>query len=239
MAARRPPTLLEPLVAWAGVTATVSVLYHLRSVGFVRENLHAIAAALFLVVPQALLTLRPPLDPDEAYGLRLGPLARGLKYAALFALAILPLYALGFWGWFKVGCAKWPLQMAANCAHLARPTWGLPPDFGLVALGQLIVVAAPEELFFRGYLTTRLEAALGGPRLRVLGVEMGRGTLLASALFAFGHLLVTFEPATLATFFPAFAFAWIYARTRSVVGGALFHAACNLTVDVLAFSLVR
>jgi membrane protease YdiL (CAAX protease family) len=234
------PSWREPAAVWATVTLIISIAYRARGAPLVRDNLHALVALLFLGVPQLLLSLRPPTDPREDYGLRLAPLGRGLLLGAGAMALFLPLYAVGFYLWFKLGCGRWPLAMAINCARVAHPTWGLPPDWALVALGQLLVVAIPEELFFRGYLMTRLEEALpGGRRLRLWGVDFGRGTLLGCALFALGHLAVTFEPATLATFVPALAFSWLFGRTRSVVAGALFHAACNVTVDVLAFSLLR
>jgi membrane protease YdiL (CAAX protease family) len=48
---------------------------------------------------------------------------------------------------------------------------------------------------------------------------------------------VTFEPQMLTRFFPGLVFGWMYARTRSILAGTIFHAACNLIMSLLAASL--
>ena len=55
--AAAPPRLVvtEALLAFVAVTAAVSGLYRLRSVGFVDRNLAVVAAVLFLYVPAMLL----------------------------------------------------------------------------------------------------------------------------------------------------------------------------------------
>ena len=108
----------------------------------------------------------------------------------------------------------------------------LPPDFALLALNQVLVIAIPEELFFRGYLQGRLEARWP-PGRRLLGAGVGRALLLSSVLFALGHFLVDFNPQRLAVFFPGLIFGWMRARTGSIAAGAGFHALCNLLADVL------
>ena len=58
----------------------------------------------------------------------------------------------------------------------------------VVLLVEVLVVAVPEEVFHRGYLMSALEARWP-PRARVLGVPLGLGAVLSSALFALGHLV--------------------------------------------------
>jgi membrane protease YdiL (CAAX protease family) len=70
----------------------------------------------------------------------------------------------------------------------------------------------------------------------VLGAALGPGILVASALFAVGHLLTEVKPDRLAVFFPALVFGWLRARTGSIGAGVLFHAACNLFAAWLARS---
>jgi uncharacterized protein len=137
------------------------------------------------------------------------------------------------------GCAL--LWALAACAVLLPPFWagfvlwwqpshgfrypGLPsPD---EAISQLLVIAVPEELFYRGYLQTALDD--GWPkRVRVLGADVGAGLLLSSAIFALGHVATDVHPARLMVFFPSLVFGWLRARSGGIGASILFHAACNL-----------
>ncbi len=74
------------------------------------------------------------------------------------------------------------------------------------------------------------------PARRLFGAPVGGAWLVASALFALGHFLVTFEPQMLTRFFPGLAFGWMFARTRSIVPSTLFHAACNILMEVISTS---
>ena len=121
------------------------------------------------------------------------------------------------------------------CRHWMGPTGGhlrLPPRFLLLAFSQLVVVAIPEELFFRGYLMERLEQ-VWPPTKNLFGARVGWALVASSALFALGHLLVIPNPQRLAVFFPALVFGWMRARTGSIAAGATFHALCNVVSDVL------
>ena len=108
----------------------------------------------------------------------------------------------------------------------------------LLALSQLVVVAIPEELFFRGYLMERLER-VWPPTRRLFGAKVGWALIVSSALFAIGHVAVIPNPQRLAVFFPALLFGWMRARTGSIAAGALFHALCNILADTLHTSYFR
>jgi uncharacterized protein len=98
--------------------------------------------------------------------------------------------------------------------------------------GQLVLIALPEESFYRGYLQSRLDD-VWPPRFRVLGAALGPGILVTSAIFALGHFATIREPARLAVFFPALLFGWLRARTGGVGAGVVFHALCNLFSEAL------
>ncbi|HIN85860.1 MAG TPA: CPBP family intramembrane metalloprotease, partial [Myxococcales bacterium] len=66
---------------------------------------------------------------------------------------------------------------------------------------QIILVAIPEEWFYRGYLQQRFEEAWG-QKWQILGVRLGWGWIASSALFALGHLVLDPRPERLAVFFP-------------------------------------
>jgi membrane protease YdiL (CAAX protease family) len=104
--------------------------------------------------------------------------------------------------------------------------------WGEHALGQLVVVALPEEYFFRGYIQTLLQRAWPARR-QLLGGELGVGLVATSALFAVGHVPRDLNLLRLATFFPALAFGWLRNATGSILASVLFHAACNLVSDAL------
>ena len=97
---------------------------------------------------------------------------------------------------------------------------------------RLAVVALPEEAFYRGYLQTALDK-IWRPRLNVFGARVGIGLLVASAVFAVGHVLTEPYLGRLAVFFPALVFGWLRAKTGGIGPGVAFHAACNCFAWVL------
>ena len=99
-------------------------------------------------------------------------------------------------------------------------------------LVQLLLVALPEEVFYRGYLQTRFDAIFAR-KWRVFGVEIRPlSVFLTSALFGIGHFLVIPNPQRLAVFFPSLLFGWLRAAGGSVVPAVIYHAACNLLVEL-------
>ena len=113
-------------------------------------------------------------------------------------------------------------------------------SMGDEALGQLVVVALPEEAFYRGYLMTALDDAWGR-RWRLFGAELGFGWIVSAALFAVGHLLTEPRVDRLAVFFPALLFGWMRARTGGIGAGIVLHALSNVFSATLArgYGLMR
>jgi membrane protease YdiL (CAAX protease family) len=122
-----------------------------------------------------------------------------------------------------------------------------PMDALNEAFGQLVIIALPEESFYRGYLQSRLDEAIPGfgwrksassgemvpVRLRILGASVGPSLLVTSLIFALGHFATIREPARLAVFFPSLLFGWLRYRTKGVGAGIAFHAACNVFSEML------
>jgi uncharacterized protein len=134
-----------------------------------------------------------------------------VAYALAAAALIYPCFWLGFRMWWKVdGFHAAPLQPVLSDA-----------------LGQLLVIALPEEAFYRGYLQTSLERELG-KSVSIFGTRVGLGLLSTSAIFAVGHLLTELNPARLAVFFPSLVFGFLRARTGGIGASLVFHAMCNL-----------
>ena len=226
----RPPVgpdrpLRDGLLAFAAVTAVVSLLYRLRGVPFVERNLAVVAAVLFLYVPAALLWRRGA--ELEQYGLRARPLLRGLLWAGLAMGIVFPPFAGGYFLYISRAWAWLAGRLPWHCPPSLPLALRLPPDPLMAVLSQLLVVALPEEFFFRGYLQGRLSEIL----------PLRKSLLLTATLFALGHFLVTFDPAALAVFFPGLAFGLLRHYTGSVLAGTLFHAACNLFMEILRRSM--
>jgi len=235
---RQRKSLAEPLVAFATAIAVAAGLYWLgRGVGFVQQIMHGVIACMFLVGPQLAARLSGQAFDDRAAGIKLRPVAPGLRVLGLALLVTWPAFILGFFVYYGALCPRFGVMqvIAPICSHwrgLAGMHVHLPEGFLVLALSQILVVAIPEEVFFRGYLLSRFEDRIPSRR-RLWGAAVGWPLVLTSVLFAVGHFLVDFQPARLAVFFPALAFGWMRSRSGSVAPGAIFHALCNLLSEVM------
>src|SRR5205823_5646512 len=96
-----------------------------------------------------------------------------------------------------------------------------------------------EEIFFRGYIQSRLNQAFGRP-FRLLGTQFGLGLLVSSALFGFIHALNTVDYFGGRWDFawwwwpPAFASGLFYGCLREKTGSVLAGGVHHGLVDVLA-----
>ena len=238
-------SLTKVLLVYVLVGACVVGATRLELHSGLAPYVHLLVAAIFLVssIAQARGDLRhfgialggllEPSDDGKLAGpLGLWDLARALRRAFPFAARelgvaigvaalVFPLYAAGFYWWYRPE---------------SRFVLVLPSDAASLALAQLVVVALPEEAFFRGYLQTAL-GDVEARRLSVLGVLIAPWAWVAQAvLFAILHFAVEPNPARLAVFFPALLFGWVRAW-RSGIGAALsLHAMSNLYSETLALS---
>jgi membrane protease YdiL (CAAX protease family) len=234
------PRLREPLLTFCGATIVAAALAMAgHGIPWIGRHLHAAIAAIFLYAPSLAARLSGrPFDYRDA-GLRADPIGLNLRVLAIAVGISFPLFAIGFFIFYGAVCgplrALFASAFGALCSLWLGPGAGslrLPPDFLTSALNQLVVVAVPEELFFRGYLLGRLEERWPSSR-RWLGAPIGKALVVSSLLFALGHVVVVPNPQRLAVFFPALIFGWMRARTGSILPGAAFHALCNLYADVL------
>jgi uncharacterized protein len=152
-----------------------------------------------------------------------------LRYGA----AVFPLFVAGYLAFIYLYGAlpERLLELVTPYRQVPHFEFRWPHRFLEYAIDNVFVVALPEELFYRGYVLTRLRDAW--PQGRVLfGVKLGPAFWVTALLFALGHLAI-FEVWRLAVFFPALLFAFMRERSQSIIGAALMHAASNLLILML------
>ncbi len=209
--------LLEVTLVFGVVIGICKILYTFRSIEFISQTLPVWAAALFLYVPLFLL-FRTRTRPEE-WGLTLERTFLSINMFLVFSLLFLPAFGLLYW-FYRAWWFGLPVRIAFQ------------QDWLLLLLYHLLCVALPEEVFYRGYIQSRLNLAFSW-RLDLLGGRVGVGWVYTSVLFALGHYIISLRPESLATFVPGLLFGWLRERTGSVVASTAFHALCNAAVLLL------
>lgn len=126
---------------------------------------------------------------------------------------------------FAVGHHFWQQWLAPEGISLRFvPT--VPNDLPSVVLKNVLLVGLPEELFYRGFVETRLDR-VWPVRRTLFGIPLGRSVVLASALFALGHFVGEYNPARLGPFFPAFVFSMLTRKSGSIAGAVAYHGLSN------------
>ena len=232
----------EVVVVWLATMVAIRVIATFLT-GVAWDIGLVLVPFLFMYVPVWVLAWRGD-DPDrypltvplwEAPSAHLPALALVAKVVAL----ILVPYVLGYHLWQTWGV---PTVLGVACdagVEAACVTWKtpvprfrLPPDVVMLALYHLVFVALPEELFYRGYIQTRLDE-VWPPSWTVFGARVGPGLLVTCVIFAVGHSIVQFQYWHLAIVFPSLIFGWMRAKTGDILAGAWFHAFCNVSVAIL------
>lgn len=222
----------------AALAAAVAIVQGGGALPIVGDHAGALVAVVFLYVPAAYAWRRGE-ELDE-YGFRLAPAGRGVLVGAGFSLLALPVFGVAFVGFYELACASGgpaaALAPPGMCGAFAGWTRAeLPPisaDLFEFAFVQIVVVAIPEELFFRGFLHEKLERALP-PKRSIAGGGVGWALVISSALFSITHLSTGLDPRRLAVFFPALAFGWMRSATGSILAGVIAHALSNIALHVL------
>lgn len=238
--------LREALLVWA---LAFGGLVAARVVGFVvpwvATQVKAVAAALFLFLPGHVIRKRGELLDDYAVPdwpwtspAAAARFRRDLAWGLGVSLLLFPPFVALFFGFLEL-LPLLPPELRQVLTPYRGPgleiAFRLPDRFWLHVLDQFLVVAMPEEFFYRGYLQTRLQHAWGEGRGRLLGARVGPAFWLTQVLFAVGHLG---QPHfwRLAVFFPSILFGWLRQRTGSIVPGIVVHALSNLLLMTLEAS---
>ncbi len=124
-----------------------------------------------------------------------------------------------------IGLLSLPLVVAW---HYDRPFWIVV----LTVLWLFFGAGFGEEVFFRGYIQSRINATFGRP-LRFLGVEFGLGLIVSSLMFGLIHVLNTVDYFSgrfdfswswgIANFCAGLFFGCMREKTGSILPGAIAH----------------
>jgi hypothetical protein len=220
--------LAEAVGAATAVTIAVTVASQ-----FLPDRYVATAVGFLFLGATWLLVWRGDDARVERAGLALGGLVlpgtidrarllRSVGQALLWAIS----FSIVTFGPFFFGWRSFWHPRGTFALHLT------PLDVMNEVFGQLVIIALPEEAFYRGYLQSRLDEAFPR-RVRLFGAEVGPALVISSLIFALGHFATIREPARLAVFFPSLVFGWLRARTRGIGAGVVFHASCNVFSELL------
>ena len=224
---RTPGPLTRVALAYLAVTVIVTVVSY-----WAPEAYAATAVGLVFLAATWALVLRKDAAQIRAHGLSLGGLlepepfepahlARASAAALGWALACFVIVAPPFW----LGFRAWAAPRAGFSLSAALPSMDQ-------VMGQLVVIALPEEAFFRGYVQTRLDEVF--PKtIRIMGFPIGASIVVTSALFAIGHVLTIPSPERLAVFFPSLLFGSLRSRTKGIGASVALHALFNLLSGAL------
>lgn len=99
-------------------------------------------------------------------------------------------------------------------------------------LTQLLLVALPEEVFFRGYLQSRIGNNI-------------KGIIIVSVLFALGHFItlclagghnIAICSQAILTFFPSLVMGYLFLKTKTLWASIIFHFFANIVHIAIALT---
>ena len=223
---------MKPIAEALGAAVVVTGCVTLVSTFFPEKYIATGVGFVFLAATWALVWRR-----DDAFVLHSGLGFGGLVLPGAFSVRGAALSATKAIGWaaffgmltFVPFFFGWRMWWGAQGAFALTPRLA---EVGNEIVGQVVIIALPEEAFYRGYLQSRLDD-VWPPRLWFAGARIGPGIFVASAIFALGHLATIHSPVRLAVFFPALVFGWLRARTGGVGASIAYHALCNVFSEAL------
>ncbi|MBN2130855.1 MAG: CPBP family intramembrane metalloprotease [Sedimentisphaerales bacterium] len=196
----------------AVTVAVIGLLAVLRGAG---------GARLWFLGPTVLVlgALAPTLVGGRSageLGLRMGQTRQSGR---LFAVSGLVLLAIGLAGVALLRCMPGESALRVSIPKEKWIWW---------AMFQFAYVALPEELFFRGFFLSQVMRVLGTTREADSPAVEAVGVALSAGVFALSHVIVFRNAVSVLTFFPGLIFAWLFVRSKSVIGPVLLHGAANV-----------
>jgi CAAX protease family protein len=219
----RKKLILEVTAVFVIQLILIGILVQLDRMVGLAGNLHALVGVVFILIPMLVLDRQD--RPYARYGISWGKPHVDLLLVVIAMAICFPLVVVGTHLAFQViGPQIWGLK--------AVPSWHFawPEGYPGLAFSHLVVVALPEEFFYRGYLLGRLDD-IYKKRITILGAQIGWSLPIQAVLFALGHFLIDLNPGRLMVFFPALVFGWLRARRGTIGAPILFHAASNIFME--------
>lgn len=207
----------ELLVATAALIIAAHLLYAFRTISFVANALPIVVPLFFLYVPVLVIWKK---------GRKIDFLDRGVR-SFLRSFVTFVVVALIVFPPFFLGAHVW--QQWVFGAQFRGFT--LPPNVLSTIFMHLVIVALPEEFYFRGYFQSTIDRILPR-RWSILGVKLGWGWIITSGVFAFAHTVVVYQWWHFSIFFPALLFGYLRERTGSITASILFHAVSNVLMHL-------
>ena len=208
--------ILETGIITAVLVVFARILYGAQGFPIINEYYATIFAVAFLYVPILVLWRRGrkvDFIDDSARSF-----LKCVWYFVLAAVIVFPPYLICAHFWMIWVYGREGFHLAAF------------PDFWKTAVFQVLLIALPEEFFFRGYMQTTLNRIFGRP-LKFFGANIGLALPITSVVFAFSHSFVHYAWWHFSIFLPALLFGWLRERTGSITAPILFHALSNIISD--------
>lgn len=204
--------LKSTLWVWFLTMMVIRILHDLQRIPFFAKYDAIFTAVILIYVPVVVFYRRG--ERVDFFERSVKQFLTSLGWVAVLSAVIFPLLEIGNHYFQALIMGKH--YVGGNYQGLAK-----------IFLFNLVAIAIPEEIFYRGYLQYQLNRVWGRP-WRFLGTPIGKSLLITSVLFALSHSLIQLEWWHFAIFFPALVFGWLREKTGAVTAGALFHALSNV-----------
>lgn len=204
--------MIRDLMVWFGVILGIRVATSFQGIPFVSENLITITAML-LVYPPVLMSFFQRCRISY-WQITRDNLFLSFKILVVVCLIIFPVSFL-INHYYQIIVFKRVYHAAAG------------GDWLWYGATQILLIAFPEEFFFRGFLNESFSFVFQSKR-KIFGAPFGLSQVLVSAIFAFSHSIITLQWWHGFIFFPALVFSWLKERTDTIWAAVFFHAICNL-----------
>lgn len=212
----RKSLAVELAVVTAACLAVIHILYIARGNAFIAAHLSYFVAYILIGAPILVLWVRKRRLDFFSFGLK--GFFKSVWVFVVASIIVFPPFLVLAHFWQTLVWDVHPYRVAGF------------PGFTSAMVVQILVVALPEEFYFRGYFQSAMDKIFPKAR-RVLGANLGWGWFLTALIFAFAHSFITYKWWHFSIFFPALVFGYLRERTGNIIAPTLFHAASNLLMD--------
>lgn len=175
----------------------------------------AIGGAIFILTT-LIMAKREGLD-IRILGLHTSSFIKDLFFSAIIILTIFPIFIIG-------NHFYQTLILGHHFQFVFRD------NVLFTALNNLLLVAIPEEVFFRGYIQGQLLRIYNSKKIIWI---VSYSNLITSILFSLGHFFLNPNLGRLAVFFPSLLFGFLRERSGNIYPSIILHWLSNLVMYIL------